>query len=59
METFDWSPTRDRIAVANSNMIRVFEASFGEEVQCCENIFNLDTPDGKPESNIAVTVEQL
>jgi hypothetical protein len=46
IETFDWSPTEDKIAIAVTNSIQVFGGSFDAHIQTYENIFEAD-PDGK------------
>jgi hypothetical protein len=48
VETFDWSPTEDKVAVASGNSIRVFGGcSLDEALQRYEDVFDLDSPDGK------------
>lgn len=47
VETFDWCPTEDKIALSSLNSIRVFGNSISEPpLQTYNDIFELESPDG-------------
>lgn len=48
VETFDWSPCANTIAIASGNSIRVFSGNcFDDALQTYSDVFELEDPDGR------------
>ena len=47
VETFDWCPTSDEIAVSSSNTIRILDGDdISREIQIYNNVFDVENADG-------------